>query len=113
MAFKLVVAKASEFLSEKNPWKIREALKREARLRSECGRSLDKLMGYVRTLEKGGLNIVEVHGDDIHRLPSFVRETGVLNADCLHLIVMDRLGIREIGTIDSSFNTIKNLRVIP
>lgn len=112
-AFKLVFAKASETLGKRNPWKIRDALKKDTRLRQVCVEVLERLTGYIRTLERGGLTIAEVHGEDFHLLPRFFRETGLLTADCLHLIVMDRLGIREIGTVDSDFRGIKQVTVTP
>ncbi len=112
-AFKLVFAKASETLGERNPWKVRDALKKDTKLRQACAEVLERLTGYIRTLEKGGLTITEAHGEDFHQLPRLFRETGLLTADCLHLIVMDRLGIREIGTIDSDFKGIKHVTVTP
>lgn len=113
VAFKLVVAKASETIGERNPWKIREALKKDNRLRQACAEVLDRLTGYVKTLEKGGLTIAEVHGEDFHKLPNIFREIGLLTTDCLHLIVMDRMGIREIGTIDSDFKGVRRITVTP
>jgi predicted nucleic acid-binding protein len=112
-AFKLVFAKASETLGERNPWRIRDALKKDAKLRHACGETLERLTGYVRTLEKGGLTITEVHGEDFHKLPRMFRENGLLTADCLHLIVMDRLGLKEIGSLDSDFQQVKHVTVIP
>lgn len=113
VAFKLVFAKASETLGERNPWKIRDALKKDNRFRQACVDVLERLTGYIRTLEKGGLTIAEVHGEDFHLLPRFFRETGLLTADCLHLIVMDRLGIKEVGTLDSDFKGVKRVTPIP
>ncbi len=113
VAFKLVFAKASQTLGERNPWKIRDALKKDTKLRQACAEVLERLTGYVTTLERGGLTIAEVHGEDFHQLPRVFKETGLLTADCLHLTVMDRLGIREIGTIDSDFRGIKRVIVIP
>jgi predicted nucleic acid-binding protein len=46
-------------------------------------------------------------------LPSIFRETGLLTADCLHLIVMDRLGIKQVGTLDSDFKGIKRITATP
>ncbi len=112
-AFKLVFAKASETLGERNPWKIRDALKKDNKLRQVCGEVLERLTGYIRTLERGGLTIAEVHGEDFHLLPRVFREVGLLTADCLHLIVMDRLGIREVGTLDSDFKSVKRVTVTP
>ncbi len=112
-AFKLVFTKASETLGERNPWKIRDALKKDTKLRRACAEVLERLTGYIRTLEKGGLTVVEVHGEDFHLLPNIFRETGLLTADCLHLIVMDRLGIKEIGSLDSDFKGIKRITVTP
>lgn len=112
-AFKLVFAKASETLSERNHWKIRDALKKDTKLLQVCTEVLGRLTGYVRTLERGGLTITEVHGEDFHMLPSIFRETGLLTADCLHLIVMDRLGIKQVGTLDSDFKGIKRITATP
>jgi len=50
VAFKLLIAKASEIIQTKNIWEIRERLKSDGKIRQECYKVLYRFIEYIKIL---------------------------------------------------------------
>jgi len=110
--FKLLIAKASEELNTKNLWRIRDELKRNKEVRTVCYQTMRRFLDYISMLCLGGLRIVQVYPEDLFKTADIFRETGLLTADCLHLAVMKRLGLKEIATLDGDFKKVESIKLV-
>ncbi len=113
VAFKVVIAKASEILNTDKFFHIKRALRRKGSLRARCGKVILDLQAYIDGLLRGGLRVVEVIYEDWTESIKYVQENGLLTSDALHLAVMRRCGLHTIASFDRDFGRVKGIDVIP
>lgn len=113
VAFKLLYARASELLSTRNIWRIREALKSDENVRRECVGVLGKFYWYIEYMTAKGLRVEYVAYEDWRRALHFIEKYGLLPADAIHLAVALRVGAKAIATFDEDFKKVEELQVIP
>lgn len=113
ISFKLIYAKASELLNTKNIWEIREALRLDEKLRSECIKTLRSFYNYVEYLLRKGLRVEYVTYDDWCNAISIVEKYGLLPADAIHVAVALRVKTNAIASFDKDFKVVKEIKVIP
>ena len=110
---KLVVARASELLSTKNLWRIREALRVDKRVRQSCAETARRFYEYIEHMLLGGLRVEHVTYDDWRQAMEIFERYGLLPADAIHVAVALRVGAGTIATFDEDFRVVKEVTVIP
>ena len=113
VSFKLLYAKLSEALDTTNIWRIREALRRDEAVRTECIKLLKKFRDYINYLSTKGLRVAAVTYDDWSSSLEIIEGYGLLPADSIHIRVALRKGVETIASFDQDFKDVEGLKTSP
>jgi len=113
VSFKLVFAKVGELLNTRNVWRIREALKLDVMVRSECVKLLREFHSYIEFMLSRGLRVEYVMYDDWLNALNIIKRYGLHSADAIHLAVALRVKARAIATFNEDFRVVEEINVIP
>lgn len=108
--FKILLGKASEYISKPTLEKIREQLK-DPGFRSKVYPVVEDYKRYIIGLSTAGLQILDVKLDLITDAIKLGAKYGLFITDSIHLSTMKRYGIRNIATNDSDFERIEFVKV--
>jgi predicted nucleic acid-binding protein len=110
VAFKILLQSASNHVDKVTVHSVKRLIG-EPEKRREVVAPLVEYMGYVRLLRRSGLTVIEVTANDALAAVDKVLAYGLMTADAVHLVVMERKGIHHLASSDGDFEAVEGITV--